>query len=228
MPPDALLAFLADPGKRVIRSADDLADLVVESLGRLQHHLQGELAQAWALWNEAAPGPRGKPKNRPEEESRISSYVAVFLRNDLEGRGLVVNREVQVVQRKPKGLGERLDLHVEAFWRYEAGERYDLLRVPIEVKGCWNGELFTAMESQLYGQYMTALGASHGIYLVGWFDPRDWDEEDWRRAKTLSHATSASNIEQQLERQRAELASAEGVTVRPFVLDISLKQEPSS
>lgn len=228
MPPDALLAFLADPGKRVVRSAADLADLVVESLGRLQRQLQGELAQAWALWNEAVPGPDGKPKNRPEEESRLSGYVAVFLRSDLEGRGLVVNREVQVVQRKPKGLGERLDLHVEAFWRDEAGERYDILRVPIEVKGCWNEELFTAMESQLYGQYMAVLGASHGIYLVGWFDPRDWDEEDWRRATTVRDAKSVSSIEQRLKEQRAKLASAEGVTVRPFLLDISLKQEPSS
>jgi hypothetical protein len=228
LPLDALLAFLADPSKRVVRSADDLAELVVESLGRLQHQLQGDLAQAWALWNEAARDPDGKPKNRPKDETRLSGYVAVFLRADLEDRGLVVNREVQVVQRTPKGLGERLDVHVEAFQRDEAGEQFAILKVPIEVKGCWNEGLFTAMHAQLYGQYMVPLGASQGIYLVGWFDPRDWDADDPLRGRAGRLAPSVRDVERRLEEQRAELASVEGVTVHPVVLDVSLTKEHSS
>jgi len=225
--PDTLLALLADRSKRLLRNTEGLADLLIESLGRLQGQLQGELAQAWALWNEATPDREGRPRNRPKPEERLSGYVAVFLRADLQDRRLVVNREVQVVLRDPRGLGERIDLHVEAFQRDDAGNPCDTLKVPIEVKGCWNKDLFTSMRSQLYGQYMTALGTSHGIYLVGWFDPDDWDSKDRNRSRAISLAKSVVNIEQQLEEQRAELTS-EGIMVRPFVLDISLKQQPSS
>jgi hypothetical protein len=93
VPPDTLLALLADPGKRLVRNTADLAELLIESLGRLQHHLQGELAQAWALWNEAPPDRKSRPKNRPKPEGRLSGYVAVFLRADLQDRGLVVTKE---------------------------------------------------------------------------------------------------------------------------------------
>jgi hypothetical protein len=205
-----------------VRNTADLADLLIESLSRLQRQLQGELAQAWALWNEATPDPEGKPRNRPRSEGRLSGYVAVFLRADLQDRGLVVNREVQVVLRDPTGLGERIDLHVEAFQRDHAGNPCEALRVPIEVKGCWNKDLFTSMKSQLYGQYMTARTTSHGIYLVGWFGPDAWDTKDRNRARAINLAKSPDHIEQQLEQQQAELA-LEGVMALPVVLDISLR-----
>jgi hypothetical protein len=98
--------------------------------------------------------------------------------------------------------------------------------VPIEVKGCWNKDLFTSMRSQLYDQYMTALTTSHGIYLVGWFGPDAWDNEDPQRARTIRIARSPGYIEQQLEQQRAELAS-EGIMVRHVILDVSLEPETS-
>jgi len=53
------------------------------------------------------------------------------------------------------------------------------------------------MKSQLYGQYMTALTTSHGIYLVGWFGPDAWDLEDRRRARAINLAKSPHYIEQQ-------------------------------
>jgi len=221
VPPDTLLALLADPGKRLVRNTADLADLLIESLGRLQRQLQGELAQAWALWNEATPDREGRPRNRPKSEGRLSGYVAVLLRADLQDRGLVVNREVQVVLRDPTGLGERIDLHVEAFQRDDAGNPCKALRVPIEVKGCWNKDLFTSLKSQLYGQYMTALSTWHGIYLVGWFGPDAWDIKDRRRGRAINLAKTPHYIEQQLEEQQAELAS-EGVMALPVVLDVSL------
>lgn len=45
----------------------------------------------------------------------------------------------------------------------------------IETKGCWKPQLFTALETQLYRDYMLRLQAPVGIYLVGWFDKPKWD-----------------------------------------------------
>jgi hypothetical protein len=51
---------------------------------------------------------------------------------------------------------------------------------PCSVKGCWNDELFTALEEQLFRNYMIRLRAQVGIYLAGWFDTGKWDTDDSR------------------------------------------------
>jgi hypothetical protein len=55
------------------------------------------------------------------------------------------------------------------------GEPIDPIAAVVEVKGCWNDDLFTALGTQLVTDYMVQLGAPVGVYLVGWFDLVNWD-----------------------------------------------------
>jgi hypothetical protein len=46
------------------------------------------------------------------------------------------------------------------------------------VKSSWHPELKTAMQIQLTDKYLRGQDCKHGIYLVCWFDPKQWDDED--------------------------------------------------
>jgi hypothetical protein len=85
------------------------------------------------------------------------------LRDDLNQRGIVIGREVQ-----PR-RGQRTDIYVEAVARGVSDPSLQTVTVVIEVKGCWNAEVQTAVDSQLVGDYLRANGLTHGVYLVGWF-----------------------------------------------------------
>jgi hypothetical protein len=55
------------------------------------------------------------------------------------------------------------------------------LKAAIEVKGCWNRDLKTSMQTQLIDKYLQGPDCQHGIYLVGWFHPKNWDDTDYRK-----------------------------------------------
>jgi hypothetical protein len=56
--------------------------------------------------------------------------------------------------------------------------------VVIEVKGCWNNSILTAIDSQLVADYLRLNGLTYGIYLVGWFVCKEWDT---KQNKLVSH-----------------------------------------
>ena len=76
--------------KRFVESNEQLLNVVIESLYRLQAELHGELAAVGDLWNNQ------EKEWWPKQEEDISDYIARFLRKDLSERGVVVNREVQI------------------------------------------------------------------------------------------------------------------------------------
>ena len=211
--PAQLLALLASQDARLVQSGQELVQVLLESLGRFQQRLQGQTPQAPYLWEEV-------PSPRPKSENRLSDYVTGFLRDDLRDRGIIINREVEIVQRHRQGTGERVDIQVEAFQLDQSGERYDILKVMVEVKGCWNPDLFQAMESQLYEQYMLPASTQYGIYLVGWYDPADWDEADRNRRQRVV-GMSPAMLRAQLDQQAAQLHARGGV-IEPAILDASL------
>ena len=51
------------------------------------------------------------------------------------------------------------------------------------MKGCWNAELSSALDTQLYQRYLVPLGAPVGVYLVGMFDKAGWDVKDPKKRK---------------------------------------------
>jgi hypothetical protein len=104
---------------------------------------------------------------------------------------------------------------INAVRRHPGGEAFDSITAVIEAKGCWNGELFTALEAQLVREYMIRLRAQAGVYLVGWFETDNWDPKDGRR-KTVPKL-SVENVRAKLESQAAALP--DGIVVRPVVIE---------
>ena len=75
------------------------------------------------------------------------------------------------------------------------------LTVIIEVKGCWNAEVKTAISSQLVEDYLKPHNWTHGIYLVGWFICDRWDSLRKRQKSHLNSATFSA-----AQREIADLA----------------------
>ena len=121
-----------------------------------------------------------------------------------------------VVRHPGAPVGKRTDIFVNTLRRSETGEPIDPIAAVVEAKGCWNDELFTALGTQLVGDYMVQLAAPVGIYLVGWFDLVNWDRKDSRRRRVPKRAID--EVRQQLEGRAA--AAPEGFLVRAVVIEI--------
>jgi len=213
--PRDLLALASDSERRLVRNADDLMRVVLESLGRLEKRLQGETPAATDLWSQL-PGKR----HRPKDENALSDYVKRHLTDDLKERGVVANREVEISRFPGTGMGKKTDLLVQALIRSGNRATFDNVSLVVEAKGCWNRELQTAMETQLLSDYMLGKSYDHGIYLVGWYCCDAWDDSDSRANQVFSG--DVADVRQELEEQAERLSSRHGVYIRVHILDVRL------
>jgi hypothetical protein len=208
--PEDVITLAADAQRRVVLSEVDLQRVVVESIGRIQAKLAGE-GQAHQVWDTAA--------RRPKRETEVAAWIADRLREDLRGRGIVINREVEVRVNPRGGIGERTDIHIDAL----AGERVEgapQVTVVVEVKGCWHPDLMTALRSQLVEDYLSR-NQRHGIYLPVWFGPTGWEDGADRRRAACARL-NPGDIVTTLDRQ-AEALRSDGYTVAVVILDASLR-----
>jgi hypothetical protein len=166
--PTVVLALLESHKHRFIEDDDDLLELVVESLNRLQNALtDGPNPEVGDLWNYEGSGNRRR-NFCPKDEEDISGKIAAWLQRDIgTSSGVVLNREVQ-----PR-RGQRTDVLVDAIASEGCEKRR--LTVVIEVKGCWHAEVRTALQTQLVDTYLKPNGWTHGIYLVAWLLCPRWD-----------------------------------------------------
>jgi hypothetical protein len=214
--PSQLFELIRDSRRRLVRSGDELLQVVIESLGRYEAELQGETPGAFTLWDQ-------RPNNtfRPKEENRLSDAVKLHLQRDIGDRGIVANREVEI--RAGAGTGERTDVHISATTRRSDGA-FDSVRVIVEVKGCWHREVNTAMESQLRDRYLRDNDCRHGLYAVGWFlgdrwsDPDDSRRDDARRRMPPSLEVARIRFEDQSKK-----LSVGGNVLKAVVINASLR-----
>ena len=166
--PETFLFLAKRAEGRLVRDADDLLEVVMESLARFQTQLtQSTLPRSERFWH--WDGADNNRKNfRHRDEAFLSDEIASWLRDDLSQRGIVIGREVQTRR------GQRTDVYVDAVARGDSNPSVQTVTVVIEVKGCWNAEVKTAVDSQLVGDYLRPNGLTHGIYLVGWFVCAAW------------------------------------------------------
>jgi predicted NACHT family NTPase len=200
---DDILRLAKDSLNRLIQNGNQLLDVLIESLKRLEEKLQGETPFVQFLWD----------KNRPKDEHQFSDFVKIHLDDDLKKRGIIVNREVRIHR------GERTDIHVDAVLQDQQGGLLDSIAVIIELKGCWNSELNNAMETQLVNQYLKNNRCQHGLYLVGWYNCEQWDSSDYRKKQAPSLTKDES--QKQFDAQANEL-SQHGTMIKAFVINTAL------
>ncbi len=194
----ALLFQLATNNRaRLVQSGDQLMEVIIESLSRLQARLQGETPLAPFLWD----------GSKPRKEEALSEWVKVHLEDDLKGRGVVLGREVQIHR------FDRTDIHITAVTKNDRADSFETVKVIIEVKGDWHRELKTAMETQLVGRYLKDNDCRHGLYLVGWFARVN--------RRNPADAKTRDNLQRQLTAQSLSLTNVER-RVKALVLDCSV------
>jgi hypothetical protein len=207
--PEDVVALGADGQRRVVLSAADLQHVLIEALDRLQHMLREE-GQAHQVWDTAS--------RQPKQETEVAAWIADRLRDDLRGRGIVINREVEVRVNPRGGVGERTDINVDAV-AHERVEGAEQVAVVLEVKGCWHAALLTAMRSQLADEYLSA-ARRYGIYLVAWFGLDQWQDQSDRRRQACARL-DPDELLPELTRQ-ADALRREGLEIAPVLLDASL------
>jgi hypothetical protein len=215
--PAELLSLNRSREARLVESGAQLLDIIIESLQRLEHSLQGETPAAIDLWNE---GPY-----RPKDENRLSDYVKRHLVRDLCERGVVINREVEIQRGAGENPGERTDIKIDAVRKAGNGQTYDVITVIIETKCCYHRELQTAMQYQLRDRYLREHRSDFGIYLVGWFNCTAWDDEDDR--KQQAPKLTAVQAQEFFDHQATTLSQAQS-SIRAFVLNTALPDLPKA
>jgi hypothetical protein len=248
--PEEIIKLTGDRRRRLVQNGEQLLEAVIDSLARLEEKLQGETPAVFDLWSEikwhqikklvdalqklvkakdrksipdsANPWKMLTPKelNRkvyvPKDENGLSNYVKRHLEEDLRDRGIVVNREVEI---RPS---ERTDLHVDAITRGAAAQGYDVVTLIIESKGCWNPELDSAMKSQLADRYLRNNPGRSGLYLVGWFNCKLWDDRDPK--KKAAPKLTLEEARQRYNQQAAGL-SQRAAPLRALVLNTALPDD---
>jgi hypothetical protein len=205
--PAEVLQLADDSSRRYVRSARDLRNVLVSSLGRAQTKLSGRSAQASLLWN--------TDPLRPKPERQVALWLEGHLQADLGERGIFVGREFEV-RAHPKGyMGESVDLLAVAVAGPEV-EGSEMVSVTIELKCCWHADRDRAMREQLVGRYLDT-DEDQGIYLFAHFDSEKWDHADSRRSICRRRGVEESRSFYEIQ---AEEVSAEGLAeVSVFVLD---------
>jgi hypothetical protein len=200
-----LLRLGSEKKFRLVNSPAQLHAIILESLAWLQDELQAESPAAIDLWNVTSTNRSAQATPKPE--TFISDVVKRFFDRDLGSLGIISNREVE---NRP---GNEIDLFVQRM----TPDRIEVLTVPCEVKGCWNEDVGSSLETQLFDRYMKEQGRSHGIYLVAFFDGDRWEQSDRKcRHKAKNHTLEEIRIELA---ERASTLSSEMYDVTAFVLD---------
>jgi hypothetical protein len=166
--PANLLKVIADSRVRLVQNTEQLLEVVIESLRRLEATFRGE-TPAWRdVWDRLPLTPSDTTTStrrrrrraftfRPIDENEFSDYVKRHLQADLGSRGIIANREVVIRS------DERIDIRIDAVARNTREEIDEQLSLIIEVKGSWNPELMIAMQTQLVDRYLRDNHCQHGL-----------------------------------------------------------------
>ncbi|AWI04545.1 NACHT domain-containing protein [Clostridium drakei] len=214
MPPsaDVIFSMMDNVNFKPISNENQLVSALQDSLNRFQKEMnQSENPLVELLWNIY------KDIKIPKDEETLSNVLKKYLSNDLQHRGVIINREVEVFHNQGGIPGERIDIKVDV---QNGVKNNESLRVYIEVKGCWNPGIDTSMENQLVERYMLGRKCYYGLYIVGWFNCPQWSlGKDTRRAPKYS----LEEAQKKFNEQAMKLSKKYKVQVKTVVLDFSLK-----
>lgn len=233
--PVQLLELTRNAGARLVRSEGELLRVVLESLQRYERELQGETPGNFTLWDRQAREPKAasgvssgakapagaKPPDRfrPKEEERISDALKLHLGRDLSGRLLTAVREVEL-----HTGADYTDLYVTAPIQDAVGGAIEaVVRIIVEVKGCWHPEVREAMQTKLRDRYLSDNDCHHGLYVVGWFYCDNWDASDYRKGRGWKLLGENLDAARTLFKDQASQLSTEGFRIESYVIDARLR-----
>jgi hypothetical protein len=186
----------------------DLMAVALDELQSLQKTLRNsDTNRLNRLWSVDTAGKRPQPPHRPEPECR--NAIAEWLRADLSAMDISVSIENQ------HGAQNQSDIVLQV--RTPAHE--DML-LPIEIKGDWNRDLWTAASRQLAQQYASEPRChGQGIYLVLWLG-----SNRGKAAKPKQHPNHPTHTPEDLQKRLQMEANqrATGQNIRVVVLDVSI------
>lgn len=226
--PGEVTALLTDHHRRVVRGANQLATVIVETLDDIDAdlHTHGNL-----LWDcERGIRPPGARSNsprplewRPKAEGALGAYIAHELHLRLVVGRVVVNREVMIRPTDHGDSGERPDIKIDVVSPDDTAES-PVISVPIEIKGAWHDELLAAQAAQLAYRYLgdSDMDTTDGIYLVGWYPVESWNtpsNNDRRRSKAARHEP-VDQLEALLIRQAEDILGETGRRTHPHILTV--------
>lgn len=224
--PANLLKVILDTRLRLVQNAEQLLEVVIESLRRLEVTFRDETSAWRDVWDRLPlPTPETQTSTRrrrrraftyrPIDENEFSDYVKRHLQADLGQRGIIANREVVIRS------DERVDIRIDAVTRTTREELDERLSLIIEVKGSWNTELMTAMQTQLVDRYLRDNHCRYGLYLVGWFNCDAWDSQDDRKRR--APRVSLEEAERRLDEQAVTLSQHDAM-IRAMILNATIRE----
>ena len=214
--PESILKITRKPNTILITNPKQLLSVILASLERLQQKFISENPLNMLLWD--MDNRKKASKGEPKDEADLADLIKSHLTDDLKNSSFILNREVEIRQRQGESQGERVDILIDCIVP-DSNEKVGLI---IEVKGCWNKDVLTAMKNQLSDRYLMDNPNRCGIYLVGWFLCERWNKKDYRCGIT-------KKLKMDLNEMRSHLADeAKNISENPsslssFVLDISLR-----
>lgn len=211
--PVDIINLAINRNKRFVQNGEQLLDVLIDSLNRLEKKLHGETPAVPLLWNHL-----GKEKYKPRTENEFSDYVKQHLTEDLTEKGIIVNREVEIRRTYGINKGERTDIQVNAVSKDREQGEYQTVSVIIEVKGNWHPELSEAMETQLVNRYLKDNTCTFGLYLIGWFLSESWEVEHRKKRIPKVSIEEARNL---FDKQ-AETLSNYNRKVKAYVMNLKL------
>ncbi|WP_216908590.1 hypothetical protein [Nocardia noduli] len=211
--------LLADPRRRIISSAAQLAAVVIETLIDIEKDIHTHGFLLWDRERERTENGSRTDRFRPKPEGSFGVYITHELKLRLAERPIVVNREVVIQPTGPGDSGLRPDILVDAIsHQFEVAAT---ITTPIEIKGIWHKDVLTAQQGQLL-PYLRMANSSSGIYLVAWYPLDQWTAagDNASRNRTESHV-SAPQLLATLQAQAAEIRRTTGLSITPYVLTVS-------
>lgn len=198
------------PDFQLVQTGEQLLDLIIESLQRLENELQGTTPSIRSLWDQLS-----KKEWRPKDESHLSDYIKRHLEKDL--KKVVASREVEVKKKQGSPRGDSIDVYITKV----GNDDKEPLTVIIEVKGDWNDGVMTSMETQLRDQYLIPRRSRFGLYIVGWYQAKNKQSRSKVISKTID-AAKHSFVTQ------AKAISTPVAQIRSFVLDARLPENETA
>lgn len=216
-----LFEILRHHDRRTVSSEAELAALICETLDDVNEELAADRALRLLFWEQQrVSDSHGTRWNGfvPPQETVLSDRLALELRRRLRHR-LVVSREVEIAPRAGAEGASRTDLLVSV-----TRDDAPAISCIVEVKGSWNPDVETAIETQVSDDYLTTSTSNTGVYVVGYFDSEDWSDGDAAGRRERATRFALEDLEEDLTTAARRL-NRPGHSLHARVLNLTLERD---